>query len=103
MGQKISDADMDNVTTFAAKVVSLAKYRKTLYGYLVAKMGIVAPNLGALIGEVVGARLISHVRSSPLFKIRNKVLIMSEGRKLDNAVEISSFYSADTWSREGSF
>ncbi len=41
----------------------MANYRKSLYGYLVAKMGIVAPNLGALIGEVVGARLISHAGS----------------------------------------
>ncbi|KAK3173625.1 snoRNP complex protein nop56 [Lepraria neglecta] len=63
MGQKISETDMDNVTTFASKVVSLANYRKTLYGYLVAKMGIVAPNLATLIGEMVGARLISHAGS----------------------------------------
>lgn len=63
MGQKISEADMENVTTFASKVVSLVNYRKTLYGYLVSKMGIVAPNLGALIGEIVGARLISHAGS----------------------------------------
>ncbi|KAL9069934.1 MAG: hypothetical protein Q9161_005248 [Pseudevernia consocians] len=63
MGQAISDADMDNVTTFASKVVSLANYRKTLHGYLVSKMGIVAPNLKVLIGEMVGARLISHAGS----------------------------------------
>ena len=63
MGQAISAADMENVTTFASKVVSLATYRKSLYSYLVAKMGIVAPNLAALIGEVVGARLISHAGS----------------------------------------
>lgn len=60
---QISDADMDNVTTFASKVVSLANYRKTLHSYLVSKMGIVAPNLGVLIGEMVGARLISHAGS----------------------------------------
>ncbi|CAD6564864.1 MAG: snoRNP complex protein nop56 [Alectoria sarmentosa] len=63
MGQAISDSDMDNVTTFASKVVSLANYRKTLHSYLVSKMGIVAPNLGILIGEMVGARLISHAGS----------------------------------------
>ncbi|KAL6721151.1 Nucleolar protein 56 [Lecanora helva] len=63
MGQKISESDMANVTTFASKVVSLANYRKTLHEYLVAKMGVVAPNLGALIGEIVGARLISHAGS----------------------------------------
>ena len=63
MGQDISEADMENVTTFASRVVSLANYRKSLYSYLVSKMGIVAPNLAALIGEVVGARLISHAGS----------------------------------------
>merc|ERR1712106_577332 len=37
--------------------------RKTLHEYLRAKMSNVAPNLSALIGEVVGARLISHAGS----------------------------------------
>jgi len=63
MGQDISDADMENVTTFASRVVSLANYRKSLHNYLISKMGIVAPNLAALIGEIVGARLISHAGS----------------------------------------
>ena len=63
MGQDISQSDMENISAFAQRVVSLSTYRKTLYGYLVSKMGIVAPNLAALIGEVVGARLISHAGS----------------------------------------
>jgi nucleolar protein 56 len=63
MGQDIGVADMENVTLFAQRVVSLASYRKTLHTYLVSKMGVVAPNLAALIGEIVGARLISHAGS----------------------------------------
>ena len=63
MGQDISAADMENVTLFAQRVVGLASYRKTLHNYLVSKMGVVAPNLAALIGEIVGARLISHAGS----------------------------------------
>ena len=63
MGQDISEADMENVSTFAGRVVSLGDYRKSLHAYLVSKMGAVAPNLAALIGEVVGARLISHAGS----------------------------------------
>ncbi|KAF2717204.1 Nop-domain-containing protein [Polychaeton citri CBS 116435] len=63
MGQDISEQDMENVMAFASRAVSLAAYRKQLGGYLVAKMGIVAPNLAALIGETVGARLISHAGS----------------------------------------
>ena len=63
MGQDLSDADMDNISAFAKRVVSLTQYRKALFAYLVSKMGVVAPNLAALIGEVVGARLISHAGS----------------------------------------
>ncbi|PGH36076.1 nucleolar protein 56 [[Emmonsia] crescens] len=63
MGQDISPIDMDNVLAFAKRVVSLSTYRKNLHAYLVSKMSVVAPNLAALIGEVVGARLISHAGS----------------------------------------
>ncbi|KAI1939992.1 Nucleolar protein 56 [Ophidiomyces ophidiicola] len=63
MGQDISESDMENVTSFAERVVSLANYRKSLHAYLVSKMSVVAPNLAALIGEIVGARLISHAGS----------------------------------------
>ena len=63
MGQDISDQDMENVMMFAKRTVELANYRRSLGNYLTAKMGIVAPNLAALIGETVGARLISHAGS----------------------------------------
>ena len=38
-------------------------YRKELTTYLQDKMSCVAPNLAALIGDTVGARLISHAGS----------------------------------------
>ncbi|XP_023771509.1 nucleolar protein 56 [Lactuca sativa] len=63
MGQDLSPVDLINVKMFAQRVMELAEYRKKLYDYLVAKMGDIAPNLAALIGEVVGARLISHAGS----------------------------------------
>ena len=63
MGQDISETDMDNVCTFAQRVVSLVDYRRQLYDYLCDKMHTVAPNLSELIGEVIGARLISHAGS----------------------------------------
>jgi nucleolar protein 56 len=63
MGQDISDADMENIITFATKVTSLADFRKQIYEYLTDKMSVVAPNLAKLIGEVVAARLISHAGS----------------------------------------
>ncbi|KAK3043284.1 hypothetical protein RJ639_002527 [Escallonia herrerae] len=63
MGQDLSIIDLINVKQFAQRVMDLAEYRKKLYDYLVAKMNDIAPNLAALIGEVVGARLISHAGS----------------------------------------
>ena len=63
MGQDLSETDMENVMLFAKRTADLARYRKSLGAYLVSKMGIVAPNLAALIGETVGARLISHAGS----------------------------------------
>ncbi|KAJ7356317.1 snoRNP complex protein nop56 [Desmophyllum pertusum] len=63
MGMDISPIDLINIQTFAARVIGLAEYRKSLHTYLVSKMTQVAPNLSALIGEQVGARLISHAGS----------------------------------------
>lgn len=63
MGTDISEIDLANITLFAERVVALAEYRKKLHTYLTSKMHSVAPNLSALIGEVVGARLISHAGS----------------------------------------
>lgn len=63
MGTDISEIDMINIDQFATRVVSLTKYRKNLHDYLSRKMGACAPNLSALIGEQVGARLIAHAGS----------------------------------------
>ncbi|GAB4860470.1 snoRNP complex protein nop56 [Ancistrocladus abbreviatus] len=63
MGQDLSPIDLINVQQFAQRVMDLSEYRKKLYDYLVAKMNDIAPNLTSLIGEVVGARLISHAGS----------------------------------------
>ncbi|XP_043919931.1 nucleolar protein 56 isoform X1 [Protopterus annectens] len=63
MGMDISPIDLINIESFSNRVVSLAEYRKGLQEYLRSKMNQVAPSLSALIGEVVGARLISHAGS----------------------------------------
>jgi nucleolar protein 56 len=63
MGQDLSPVDLINVQQFAQRVMNLSEYRKNLYEYLVTKMNDIAPNLTSLIGEVVGARLISHAGS----------------------------------------
>jgi len=63
MGMDISPIDLINIESFATRVVKLAEYRKGLLTYLQTKMGAVAPNLTALLGESVAARLISHAGS----------------------------------------
>lgn len=63
MGQDLSEADMNCVLEFAERVVEITEFRAQLYAYITNKMTTVAPNLTELIGEVVGARLISHAGS----------------------------------------
>ena len=63
MGMDISELDLANVNLFTARLVALARYRHRLSEYLRSKMATMAPNLSALIGDVVGARLISHAGS----------------------------------------
>jgi len=63
MGMDISPIDLLNIDTFASRVIGLTDYRKELSTYLQSKMGLVAPNLSTLIGDIVGARLISHAGS----------------------------------------
>merc|ERR1711928_224318 len=58
MGMDISPIDLLNIDTFASRVIGLTDYRKELSTYLQSKMGLVAPNLSTLIGDIVGARLI---------------------------------------------
>uniref|UniRef100_A0A1L8DGA0 Nucleolar protein 56 n=1 Tax=Nyssomyia neivai TaxID=330878 RepID=A0A1L8DGA0_9DIPT len=63
MGMDISVVDLMNIQMFAGRVVRLSDYRKQLAEYLHSKMGNVAPNLQSLIGDQVGARLISKAGS----------------------------------------
>lgn len=63
MGQDIVEMDMQNIDHFAHEVIKLAAMRKSLHEYLKVKMDLVAPNLAALVGEIIGARLISHAGS----------------------------------------
>ena len=63
MGMDVSEIDFLNIHVFATKVINLAEYRRSLLQYLQSKMESIAPNLSSLIGEMVGARLISHAGS----------------------------------------
>ena len=59
----LREIDMINIDNFTTRLIKLAEYRIQLHGYLSSRMSSVAPNLGALIGETVAARLISHAGS----------------------------------------
>jgi RNA processing factor Prp31 len=63
MGMDISPIDLLNIQAFSEKAATLVNYRKQLFEYLQKKMSVIAPNLSTLIGEIVGARLISHAGS----------------------------------------
>ncbi|VDN04923.1 unnamed protein product [Thelazia callipaeda] len=63
MGMDISSLDLLNVERFAKRVRELTQYRQDLHEYIKQRMHSCAPSLSALIGEQVGARLISHAGS----------------------------------------
>ena len=63
MGTEISDADIAHIHALCDQVISIAAYRTQLAEYLRNRMVAIAPNLTALVGELVGARLISHAGS----------------------------------------
>lgn len=63
MGTEITQEDLDNIQLLAEQVISFTEYRQQLASYLSARMTAIAPNLTALVGELVGARLIAHAGS----------------------------------------
>lgn len=63
MGTEISDEDVMNIRSLCKQVISLSEYRTTLFEYLRNRMVAIAPNLTAMVGELVGARLIAHAGS----------------------------------------
>eukprot|EP00980_Cylindrotheca_fusiformis_P006122 scaffold1319_cov126-Cylindrotheca_fusiformis.AAC.11 len=63
MGTEIADMDIINIQALAEQVLSMTEYRAQLFEYLKNRMNAIAPNLTILVGELVGARLISHAGS----------------------------------------
>lgn len=63
MGGELAEVDWINIQAFAERVNSLGEYKITLQQYLVDKMMAVAPNLTQLIGQQIGAKLISKAGS----------------------------------------
>ncbi|KAH9970841.1 Nop domain-containing protein [Lactifluus volemus] len=63
MGTEISESDLAHIHALCDQVISISEYRAQLSEYLRNRMVAIAPNLTALVGELVGARLISHAGS----------------------------------------
>merc|ERR1740121_2350986 len=63
MGTEITEEDLVNINTLAERVVELTEYRASLAEYLKLRMNAIAPNLTYMVGELVGARLISQAGS----------------------------------------
>jgi len=60
MNEVLTNAKTIECVCFAHQVIELTEYRASLYEYLKHRMMAIAPNVTALVGELVGARLISH-------------------------------------------
>lgn len=63
MGTEITEEDLENIQALAEQVAGFTEYRTQLSSYLSARMIAIAPNLTALVGDLVGARLIAHAGS----------------------------------------
>ncbi|XP_043966213.1 nucleolar protein 58 [Gambusia affinis] len=63
MGTEVSEQDIDNIRHLCDQVIEISEYRAQLYDYLKNRMMAIAPNLTVMVGELVGARLISHAGS----------------------------------------
>ncbi|XP_070814067.1 nucleolar protein 58 isoform X2 [Chaetodon trifascialis] len=63
MGTEVSEHDIENIRHLCDQVIEISDYRTQLYDYLKNRMMAIAPNLTVMVGELVGARLISHAGS----------------------------------------
>ncbi|KAF3706393.1 Nucleolar protein 58 Nucleolar protein 5 [Channa argus] len=63
MGTEVSEEDIGNIRHLCDQVIEISDYRAQLYDYLKNRMMAIAPNLTVMVGELVGARLISHAGS----------------------------------------
>ncbi|KAF8502779.1 hypothetical protein F5888DRAFT_1800325 [Russula emetica] len=63
MGTEVSESDLAHIHALCDQVISISEYRAQRSEYLRNRMIAIALNLTALVGELVGARLISHAGS----------------------------------------
>lgn len=63
MGVEITQQDLEHIFELCERVIELSEYRASLSDYLKQRMTAIAPNLTHMVGELIGARLISHAGS----------------------------------------
>lgn len=63
MGTELSDIDVILLNQLCTQVIELYDYRLELNEYLKNRMTALAPNLTVLLGELIGARLVSRAGS----------------------------------------
>lgn len=63
MGSEISEYDAEHMQCLCVEIIELQHYRTQLCDYLRARMMALAPNLTVLVGDLIGARLISKAGS----------------------------------------
>uniref|UniRef100_A0A914KMQ8 Nop domain-containing protein n=1 Tax=Meloidogyne incognita TaxID=6306 RepID=A0A914KMQ8_MELIC len=63
MGTDITELDLANIGELCDQIIELGQYRAQLHEYLKNRMSALAPNLTVLLGELVGARLVSKAGS----------------------------------------
>eukprot|EP00998_Keelungia_sp_KM082_P003656 NODE_1455_length_1328_cov_77.321399_g1442_i0.p1 GENE.NODE_1455_length_1328_cov_77.321399_g1442_i0~~NODE_1455_length_1328_cov_77.321399_g1442_i0.p1 ORF type:complete len:395 (-),score=120.83 NODE_1455_length_1328_cov_77.321399_g1442_i0:77-1261(-) len=63
MGTALTKSDQKSICQLCTEVLQSTEYRAQLTDYLRDRMTAIAPNLTAMVGELVGARLISHAGS----------------------------------------
>ncbi|KAG5320930.1 NOP58 protein, partial [Acromyrmex heyeri] len=59
MGSEISEYDAEHMQCLCVEILELHQYRSQLCDYLKTRMMALAPNLTVLVGDLIGARLIS--------------------------------------------
>ncbi|KAI6128412.1 Nop domain-containing protein [Pisolithus croceorrhizus] len=63
MGTEISESDIQHIHALCNQIIAISAYRAQLAEYLRNRMNAIAPNLTAIVGDLVGARLIAHAGS----------------------------------------
>lgn len=59
LGTDLTEKDIEIIQVLCDQIIDLSNERATLYEYIGKRMVAVAPNLTALVGDVLGARLIA--------------------------------------------